>query len=612
MAAALLAGCSSDDNFADEARQAGFSDSDLAQIELLLGNAGTRGTGTVGSVAADAAGNKWAGQKFNVLMMNKGSLDIAEDAAHNKIYQNAVFYAPNEMLGISSGSPALEATAATAGSLEVSSKVSYFPQEGSFDFWAYRLDGAEDEAIDDTNPKVVGDSMVIKFTIDGSQDIMLAKAHPNKNKVAADGSFDPDQDYYVGAENKKVPESRIFSAYSVRRDVKPQLDFKHQLARIQFKVKVDETDEALCNKSAAPATSVADTTLSNNCAIKITSIKLKSMYKGEMNVAWKSSYTPTDTINWKKGTPNDSTQLVLKQRQMTYTPATIGSWAALTNMTADNYGTVIQGTNITLEASTIVYASNNPALDAKGLPTEGFYACEAGTGNKPALASCYVPVITVNPYVANAITDIAYNENLETLSPVAPIWDTTNGKPYATPVGEALLVPSQTYYDLEVGMVQLLPSKTKTVYYVIKLTLAHTGNNSAVHDGDYYFMSEADKTAAKAAFDAWNADNNGAGLEDALVAALGKGKNASTTETVVIEYKNKNSVKTFRMYGPKQTILNTPNYMPFKANNSYTINLTLSGSQAITGTDDNITIGGYTEVDGETDVDIDMDEEPSI
>ena len=594
MAAALLAGCSSDDNFADEARQAGFSDSDLAQIELLLGNAGTRGTGTVGSVAADAAGNKWAGQKFNVLMMNKDVLTIAEDAAHNKIYQNAEFYAPNEMLGISSSSPALEATAATAGSLEVSSKVSYFPQEGSYDFWAYRLDGAEDEAIDDTNPKVVGDSMVIKFTIDGSQDIMFAKAVPGDAAAAA-----------------AIDERRIFSAYSARRDVKPMLNFKHQLARIQFQVLVDNNDEALCNKSVAPATSVADTTLSNNCAIKITSIKLKSMYMGEMNVAWKSTYTPTDTINWKKGTPADSTNLVLKQRQMTYTPATIGSWVALTGLTADNYGTVIQGTNITLEASTIVYASNTPALDAKGLPTGGFYACEAGTGTNPDLGDCFVPVITANPSVANPITDIAYNENLETLSPVAPIWDTTNDKPFATPVGEALLVPSQTYYDLTVGMTQLLPSKTKTIYYAAKLTLANTGGNGA-YDGDYYFMSDADKNAAKTAFDAWDADNSNATKQAALVTALAKGKTTSTTETVVTEYKNKNSVKTFRMYGPKKTVGSETSYKPFKANNSYTIKLTLSGSQAITGTDDNITIGGYTEVTGEEGVDIDMDEEQSL
>jgi hypothetical protein len=65
--------------------------------------------------------------------------------------------------------------------------------------------------------------------------------------------------------------------------------------------------------------------------------------------------------------------------------------------------------------------------------------------------------------------------------------------------------------------------------------------------------------------------------------------------------------------GPKVAALSGDTNGSYKANKSYTITLTLAGMEAITGSDDNINIGGYeVDTEGGSDVDIDMDEQESI
>lgn len=474
LTAGLFASCSSDDVAVDESRAA-LNDGDRAAIELLIGspNSTTRGTGTVGSLGTDAANNKWGGQTFNVYMLNKGTLTVAKDAENNEIYNNTEFTAPNELAGVPDNTPAMHVTTNADGGLTIDTKVSYFPQEGNFDFWAYRLDRAQGTNV----PAVENDSMTVQFTIDGSQDIMVAKAVPNVAKND-DGTY--------GGE--KVKEERIFSAYSVRREVKPMLNFQHQLARLTFKVKGDKD---LCVKSVDPATSLSDTVATNDLAVLVTGIEVKSLASGKLNVAYTTD--PTNIINW---TPNSEAKLPLKQRGVDYTPAVL----AYRSCSGVSYGTITVGTNaaFVFNESTIVYPDNTSVDPKKGLPVGGFAASLAGTGTYPTLASCYLCNVETAPQPG----DISVNADLEALDPVAPIWKTSGsveGEAYPTPVGEALLVAPQLNYELTVKTIQKVAKTKHTVYCTIEQAFGAGSPSTHADPVVAYTIPAGCQTAADAA-----------------------------------------------------------------------------------------------------------------
>ena len=658
--AALFASCSSDDLSVNESRQDVLNGDDRAPIQLLIGSPSstTRGTGTVGSLGTDTKNNVWAGQQFRVYMLDKGTLTVAKDADGNKIYENAKFTAPNELAGVAAGTPAMEVTSSTDGGLVVNSNVSYFPQEGNFDFWAYRTDGAEGNNV----PDVSGTSMLLDFTIDGTQDIMVSKAVPN---VAENTGTDPGT---YGT--KKVPESRIFSAYSVRRDVKPLLNFKHLLTRIAFKVKGSKD---LCDKSADPANGVD---VANDLAVKVTAIKLKSLATGKLHVAYTTA--PTDTIEWTAGT---EAVLPLKQRGGSWTHAEL-EWASAAVASGATV-TFPSGATTTATDDAVIYTSQ-AVDDKKGQPLPANATTFAAADQAGTLSSCYFCREKVAP-VQGAIS---VNADLVDLDPVAPIWNTsvgTEGEAYATPVGEALLVAPQQNYELTVETSQKVPETIQTKYCTIgqqiyqkkstliagslptitvvapattaagtyeaadadkkfavsvigdvqpildTLTVEGTfyfkigdnayreavvnSTNKAVKAADpsyYYFASAADASAAVAAYIAWYADQGDETKETAKDNAIAKGtteKGKAVTE--VLTYTIKNDSKTITLNGISQTIGSTTTYKPYKANNSYTVTLTLAGMEPITGETGNIGIGGY-EVDGGGEIDIDMDEQPSV
>jgi hypothetical protein len=651
--AALFAGCSSDDNFADESRMATINDGDKAAIELLIGNpAGTRGTGTVGGMAENDPYNKWGGQKFNVYMLNKGTLDIAKDAENHDIYNNTVFTAPNELAGVSSETPAMEVTNTSDGGLVVETKVSYFPQEGNFDFWAYRTDGAETGV-----PAVSGTSLDVNFDIDGSQDIMTAKAVPN----VPENNINPDTGIGDGTYGQeKVPEGRIFSAYSVRREVKPMLKFNHELTRLVFKVK---GSKELSNKAANAEASVADTTNTNDLAVRVTAIKVKSLATGKLHIAYTAN--PTSTIEWTDGS---EAVLSLQQRGVNYTPAEL-AW----RQANIPYGTITVGTNnaFVFNAETTVYTSK--AVDAKkGLPLPANAKTAAQAATDGDLANCWLCYIEDQPQAGA----ISVNADLEALDPVAPIWNNTGDKAFKTQVGEALLVAPQLNYELTVETVQKLPATKRTVYYNVEQVFGgspatygsedasatyadedaydaldadkkagkgdaaalaaaeiaankdkyfYNTDDSKVYkiievtpatdpDATLYFKTAADAADALEAYNAWvtaGKATSGA-VYNAWVTAQATGSETSGAVEEVLTYTYKNDTKTIQLNGPSTTVGAQTTYKPYKANKSYTITLTLAGMEPTTGGNDNIGIGGYDVDEEGSEFDIDMDEEPSL
>lgn len=251
----LLASCSSDDDLST----GGNGKDGLQQIKIGMGvqaNVATRGTGAVG-----AENNTWAKQTVNVYMLNKGTLDLAK-FGDDPIYENTVLTTPaDNASGIASE---------LVGGVP---QYKYYPTTKTpFDFWGYRLDDANDatgtaeqEGTDSkvavTSGKYVpytsGDSLLIGFKIDGTQDIMAGKAVPTEEEIAKCGGVD-----------------NIYSAFAARRDVQPNIKFEHLLSRLNFQVLAG-----------------AESTTDANTGVKVTGITVKSKATGKLVIAYQGEAT---------------------------------------------------------------------------------------------------------------------------------------------------------------------------------------------------------------------------------------------------------------------------------------------------------------------------------
>lgn len=210
--------------------------SDLAPIRFDLGSArvdvkqqapATRGKGAIGDV--DATKNQWNGEELKVYMFDQGTLDLTLDETGD-------------------GTTALfnnESITATAGATEVVvATQKYYPMQGNHDFFAYHADDA-----------VAGDVVVteetytLPVTIDGSQDLMVAKA------ALKDG-----QEELLGARA-----TDYYSAYSARKGVNPHFTFQHLLTRFTFEVKAAADVDV--NNVKINAVEVADANTTANMVV---------------------------------------------------------------------------------------------------------------------------------------------------------------------------------------------------------------------------------------------------------------------------------------------------------------------------------------------------------
>lgn len=254
----LLASCSSDDDLST----GGNGKDGLQKIKIGMGvqaNVATRGTGTVGAVGEKE--NTWAKQTVNVYMLNKGTLDLAK-FGDDPIYENTVLTTPAD-----------NASGIATELVENVPQYKYYPTtKTAFDFWGYRLDDADVTAAGDQDgsataaaiksnkfvPYTSGDSLLIGFNIDGTQDIMAGKAVPTEEEI-----------------NKCGGEENIYSAFAARREVQPNIKFEHLLSRLNFQVldgkKTETTDE--------------------DKAVKVTGITVKSKATGKLVIAYQGEAT---------------------------------------------------------------------------------------------------------------------------------------------------------------------------------------------------------------------------------------------------------------------------------------------------------------------------------
>lgn len=240
--AGIMSSCSSDEAVTGPDN----SENGLQEIKLGFGvgtTTSTRGTGTVGG---SGESNVWNGQKFNVFMLNKGTVDLAMFEDEGAIYDNEVFIAP--------------INAVSGPALPENNHVKYYPAQGEYDFWGYRLDdcatGNSETSADETQ-------LLIPFKIDGSQDIMVGKAMPTQEDI----------DKCVSSNGIPQPE-RIYSAFAARRGIQPSITFSHLLTRLTFSVNTPNL-----------------TTASELAGISITGIEVVSKSTGKLIAAYTGNVT---------------------------------------------------------------------------------------------------------------------------------------------------------------------------------------------------------------------------------------------------------------------------------------------------------------------------------
>ena len=165
-----------------------------------------------------AAVDAWIGQKLYIYALPTNTITADESKI---LVNNAEASAPTDG---GTGDARYEKKDITLNKTE--GTFYYYPADKTtLDFYGYHVDKAfvenpaQDPALEKPNPRIENDKISLPIFLDGSQDIMLAKA----DKIA-------------DTEGKEIAPANAYSAYSARKHVKPNLKFEHQLSRFVFNV----------------------------------------------------------------------------------------------------------------------------------------------------------------------------------------------------------------------------------------------------------------------------------------------------------------------------------------------------------------------------------------
>lgn len=523
LTAGLFASCSSDDVTTSEARQiAAIDDNAPAKVELNVGSIGatveTRGTGSVGVDGTGATGYGWAGQKFNAFMLEKGTMKYAHmvygDATSDFVFaddptdptakngKGAEFTTPDQL-----GTPGL-APAGLTSQLEV-----YYPTEGVYDFWAYRLDDAYKGAAIEGYDDATADAIKIPFEIDGTQDIMTATVTPS-------------------AAYQTAWEDKLYSAYTGRRDVKAELDFKHQLTRLTFKVKANSI-EVSENATPVPGTPTYN-------GFMVTGISVMSNTTGKLVAAYKDTYDVSNgvlewnAVDWSD--PTTLTELELKSRAYGVLTAEDGQWYDIptTANVGDNINFSSPAGSVTITADTKVYLtdSNHPSTNVPNGTSMTFSAWKATT---PTAAAHYWRQLTA---YAPDLNDVNLNDNLQTLIPVQPQWDVTTPATHAETDLYAIPATCQTAANAAAVATALATATATAGDYVFfteddKAYKTYTWDGSAVTATSAALYTEPAGVVAVADEAAMTAAQDAAATTGTTVYKIGTTKYVSSDVTVV-------------------------------------------------------------------------------
>jgi len=283
--AGMLASCSSESLTGSDPNIEPSQQDDRVPIKISVASPEVKGTtrsvGTVGDVAAGT--NIWKGEKVNVFMFVHNSLTLAKEG-NDDLYNNVALTTPND--GASASGIAYEYYDNTdpADGTDDRVRYKYYPSLGNYDFWGYYRDDAAGAA-----PTIGAEEVTVPFTITGAQDLMVAKAVPTTAQNTTIGGWDASD------------QARYYSAFSARRNVQPDMTFKHLLTRLTFSV-VGGNNDAIGFKESSPG--AGDWALPGDGAIYtgvfVKSIKVKSKFTGNIIAA----YTGESTVV-TNGTPDE-------------------------------------------------------------------------------------------------------------------------------------------------------------------------------------------------------------------------------------------------------------------------------------------------------------------
>lgn len=253
-ATAMMASCAKDKTIALD------NGADGTPEEIILGagqylsaeveqgqpmKAASRGIGSVGDLAAT---NNWNGETVYVY----GIVSKLIGDEQPTITGDAQFAINGEAATAPAGTPGATVTSTLAWA---TAKHFYYDGNNLYDFYGCHVDDAAEATAmkiptgADSDFATAGFSVSVK--IDGTQDLMVAM---------------PNKDADINGNGEVTTTDNLYSAWSSRRGVVPNLVFKHVLTRLTFQAK--------CGNDAAP-----------NPPVKITSIQVKkAKNKGTLTV----------------------------------------------------------------------------------------------------------------------------------------------------------------------------------------------------------------------------------------------------------------------------------------------------------------------------------------
>ena len=196
----------------------------LHEIRMTIGGAEeTRGSGVIGDVSS------FAGKDFYVYAFNRDTkTDYSTVSATDSLrcLVDGSYDDPESLMGRRAyWNPATEVVEWGAGESPI-----YYPMgenEGhDFDFFAYYLDN-----IEPANEDIIrsNDDIKINIEIDGSQDLMSAKAKPTKAQL--EDILDKQ-----GEVAMLLQREHCYSYYTASHNLNPNFDFIHHLVKLDFKL----------------------------------------------------------------------------------------------------------------------------------------------------------------------------------------------------------------------------------------------------------------------------------------------------------------------------------------------------------------------------------------
>lgn len=196
----------------------------LHEIRMTIGGAEqTRGSGVIGDVSS------FAGKDFYVYAFNRDTkTDYATVSATDSLrcLVDGSYDDPESLMGRRAyWNPATEVVEWGVGESPI-----YYPMgenEGhDFDFFAYYLDN-----IEPANEDIIrsNDDIKINIEIDGSQDLMSAKAKPTKAQL--EDILDKQ-----GEVAMLLQREHCYSYYTASHNLNPNFDFIHHLVKLDFKL----------------------------------------------------------------------------------------------------------------------------------------------------------------------------------------------------------------------------------------------------------------------------------------------------------------------------------------------------------------------------------------